>query len=69
MNGAQLFLVGAAVMLFVIAFTQPPDRPVPNFVWAVIGVTLIVVVMLPTALLLAILGLAFFVMFRSLRRY
>jgi len=67
-NAVHIFLFGAAAVLILIAFIQPSDRPLPNFVWGLAGAALIVVAILPAALLLAILGLALFVMFRGFRR-
>jgi hypothetical protein len=68
-NGIQILLIGGAIVLLLIAFAQPADRPLPNFVWGLMGAGLIMLAILPVALLLVILGLAFFVMFRGLRRY
>jgi len=68
-SSIQFLLLGAAAMLFLIALAQPRDRPVANFAWAVIGAILILVSILPAALLLAILVLACFAMFRGFRRH
>lgn len=62
------FLLGGAALSLLIAFAEPRERPAPKVAWTGLGIALIVIAMVPAALLLVILGLAFFLMLRTFRR-
>jgi hypothetical protein len=67
-NVVPFFLLGGAALALLIAFAEPRERPAPKVAWTALGIALIVIAMFPAALLLVILGLAFVVMLRTLRR-